>query len=176
MMRRLALLAAPLALGLLAPGALLAQSKTGSASAAPTAPDPGEDQIVNVRRDDPAMVAAIAEARRTLPEFLRMLAHPDPLVSNVVFKYPLEGKEHIWVDHVARDGDTLTGRLANEPVLPGYTYQQDVRVKLSEISDWAYRDAAGIMQGHRTTRAMMERIDPALAKDIREDFRWEAEQ
>jgi uncharacterized protein YegJ (DUF2314 family) len=174
--RRFAWLAAPVALGLLAPGALLAQSKTGAASAAPTTPDPGEDQVVNVRRDDPAMVAAIAEARRTLPEFLRMLATPDPLISNVVFKYPLDGKEHIWVDHVARDGDYLTGRLANEPVLAGYAYQQDVRVKLSDVSDWAYRDAAGIMQGHRTTRAMLGRIDPALAKDILADFRWEADK
>jgi uncharacterized protein YegJ (DUF2314 family) len=167
------LLAAALALGLLTPAALLADgSGKTSRSGANMAGNPGEDEVVYIRGDDPAMLAAIAEAQRTLPEFLGVLAKPDPLITNIVFKYPLGGKEHIWVDHVARDGDYLTGRLANDPVQPGYTYQQEVRVKLIDISDWAYRNPEGIMQGHRTTRVLLRTAPAALRKEMLEDFGW----
>ena len=157
--------------GLLAPATLAAQ---GSSRANRAAEIGGRDQgeVVYIRDDDPAMLAAIAEAQRTLPEFLAVLAKPDPLITNVVFKYPLAGKEHIWVDDVARDGDYLTGRLANDPVLRGFSYQQEVRVKLSDVSDWAYRNPAGIMQGHRTTRVLMQTAPAAMRKSLMEDFGW----
>ncbi len=162
---------APLLLAaLLAPAPLAAQQSRSNRAAEIGERDNGE--VVYVRGDDSAMNAAIAEAQRTLPEFLAVLAKPDPLITNIVFKYPLGGKEHIWVDHVARDGDYLTGRLANDPVAPGYSYQQEVRVKLSDVSDWAYRNPAGIMQGHRTTRVLLGEFPAALRKSIMEDFGW----
>jgi uncharacterized protein YegJ (DUF2314 family) len=165
------ILVALLVTALIAPAPLAAQSG-GKASRAGEISGRDDSEVVYIRADDPAMVAAIAEAQRTLPEFLAVLAKPDPLITNVVFKYPLAGKEHIWVDHVARDGDYLTGRLANDPVLPGYSYQQEVRVKLSDISDWAYRNPEGIMQGHRTTRVLLRTAPAALRKEMLEDFGW----
>lgn len=155
---------------LVAPAPLLAQRNRSNRAAEIGGRDNGD--VVYTRADDPAMLAAIAEARRTLPEFLGVLAKPDPLITGVVFKYPLENKEHIWVDHVALDGDSLTGRLANDPVLPGYSYQQEVRVKLTDISDWAYRNPEGVMQGHRTTRVILQTAPAALKKEIMEDFGW----
>lgn len=171
-MTKLRQLLAPLLIAaLVAPAPLLAQGRN---RANRTAEIGGRDngEVAYIRADDPAMTAAIAEARRTLPEFLAVLAKPDPLITNVVFKFPLEGKEHIWVDHVARDGDYLTGQLANDPVMAGYTYRQEVRVKLSDISDWAYRNPEGIMQGHRTTRVLLQTVPAAMKQAIMEDFGW----
>lgn len=165
-------IAALAGIALIAAAPLAAQTRSKASRIAEiNGRDSGE--VVYIRADDPAMVAAIAEAQRTLSEFLAVLAKPDPLITNIVFKYPLGGKEHIWVDHVVRDGDYLTGRLANDPVAPGYTYQQEVRVKLSDISDWAYRNPAGVMQGHRTTRVLLRTAPATLRQQMFEDFGWE---
>ncbi len=171
MSRLRSLTAALLIAALVAPVPLSAQVRNRPDKARSVEAD--EDSVVYVRSSDPEMNAAIAEAQRTLPEFLAVVAKADPLITNVIFKYPLGGKEHIWVDHVARDGDYLTGRLANVPIQRGYTYQQEVRVKLTDVSDWAYRNAEGVMQGHRTTRVLLKQADAATRQRMMEDFGWE---
>lgn len=137
-------------------------------------PPPEHDAIpmVNVSTSDTKMNAAIAEARRTLPKFLTLLADPPPGTGEYTFKYPLGGWEHIWVDHVERHGDRLTGTLANVPEQEGYRQGQRVTVPLKEVSDWAYRDASGVMQGHRTTRVLLPRLDPADARAVRAAMGW----
>lgn len=131
------------------------------------------DETVDVATDDRRMNAAKAKARRTLPAFLAVLAAPAG-ARDIAFKYPLEGWEHIWVEQVARRGDSLTGRLANNPRAPGYRLGQRVTVPLSVVSDWAYRDPAGVMQGHFTTRALLSQLAPDEARQIREAFGWAA--
>lgn len=157
MIRSLRLAALPLALAL----------------SAPALADPQQEHdaipMVNVRTGDPKMNAAIAAARRTLPKFLALLADPPPGTGEYTFKYPLEGWEHIWVE---RHGDSLTGRLANIPEQEGYRQGQRVTVPIGEVSDWAYRDANGVMQGHRTTRVLLPMLDPADTQAVREDMGW----
>lgn len=136
----------------------------------PSAPVPTPVEMV--RRDDPEMNGAIAEAQRTLPEFLRLLANPPPGTGEYVFKYPLAGWEHIWVDHVERRGNALTGALADVPQEPGYRHGQRVTVPLGAVSDWAYRDARGVVQGQRTARVLLPRIDPAIAATVRAAMGW----
>ena len=128
--------------------------------------------VVQVRTTDAAMNAAIAEAQRTLPQFLALLADPPAGAGDFSFKYPLAGWEHIWVEGIVRRGNRLTGRLANEPMEDGFRLGQRVKVPIKQVSDWAYRDARGVMQGHRTTRALLPQLDAATARGIRGDFRW----
>jgi uncharacterized protein YegJ (DUF2314 family) len=130
------------------------------------------DPVTEVRDTDPEMNAAIAEAKRTLPEFLTVLGNPPAGVSEFSFKYPLGGVEHIWVDDVRHVGNRLTGRLANAPVQENYHQGQVVSVPLSEVSDWTYRDAAGVKQGNRTTRVLLPRLDPQEAASIRTYLGW----
>lgn len=146
-----------------------------AAVAAPVQAEPRAepDETVDVRTDDRRMNAAKAKARRTLPAFLAVLAAPAG-ARDLSFKYPLEGWEHIWVDDVVRRGESLTGRLANNPRERGYRLGQRVTVPLSEISDWAYRDAQGVMRGHFTTRVLLSQLDPAEARQIRDNFGWKA--
>lgn len=154
----------------------LAAPALALALCAPALADPpqegGESTVVMVKTGDPRMRAAIAAARRTLPQFLALVDSPPAGTREYTFKYPLGGWEHIWVDHVAHRGDTLTGRLANVPEQEGYRQGQRVTVPIGEVSDWAYRDAKGVMQGHRTTRVLLPRLDPADARAIREAFGW----
>lgn len=142
-----------------------------SAQDEPNYDDP--DPIVEMPADDPTMVAAKAEARRTLPQWLGVLADPPVGTERVVFKFPLAGWEHIWVENVTRDGEFLQGTLSNVPHSEGWSWGDFVRVPIADVSDWAYRDPEGVMQGHFTTRALFAQLQPEIVKQIKADFRWE---
>ena len=146
-------------------------------TAAPLAPAVAQDAdepdpIVELPAEDAAMNAAKDEARATLDQWLEVLADPPEGYSEILFKFPLDGWEHIWVGNVARDGEHLTGKLANSPHSEGYAYQDPVRVPLSDVSDWTYRDASGYVHGHRTTRVMFDYLDPEVVESIKRDFGW----
>lgn len=130
------------------------------------------DDVTQVADDDPQMEAAKATAQRTLPEFLAVLEETPEGVSDIGFKFPLRGNEHIWVDNVARDGDHLTGNLSNHPMQQEWALGDQVRVPLDQVSDWAWRDSEGNMQGRYTTRVLLDRIDPEEAAAIVYDFGW----
>lgn len=132
----------------------------------------GRDDVTAVEADDPEMDAAIAEAQRSLPQFLAMLADPPARASDIAFKFPLGGWEHIWVTEVALQGDKLVGRLGNDPVQEGHRFGDVVRVPLGEVSDWSWRGADGVMRGHHTTRVLLGRMEPAQAAEIRAALGW----
>ncbi|MEM7703008.1 MAG: DUF2314 domain-containing protein [Pseudomonadota bacterium] len=133
----------------------------------------GDDpNLESVEADDPEMNAAIAEAQRTLPTFLAVLEDPPQGASNLSFKFPLSGWEHIWVSNLRRDGDYLIGRLSNVPQQPEWSEGDPVRVPMKNISDWAWLDSDGVMQGHHTTRVILRRIDPKRAAMIRNNLGW----
>jgi len=137
------------------------------------AQNPDADPTIEIAADDPVMDAAIAEAQRTLPAFLAVLAHPPAGAEGFVIKFPLGGWEHIWVDNLARDGDRITGTLANAPEQEGHRLGERVSVPLAEVSDWAYRAPDGVMQGHRTTRVLMAQLPAEVVAAITRDFGWD---
>ncbi len=151
---------------------LLIMSSSGLLAKKHAAPTPRSDTITAVKASDPVMNAAIAEAKRTLPKFLAILAAQEPSITEIGFKYPLGGWEHIWVTNVRRDGPYLRGDLANEPAQRRYKLGDPVKVKLADVSDWAYRDKDGVMQGHYTTRVLFSQIDPEDAANIKASFKW----
>src|SRR5687768_751952 len=127
------------------------------------AQNPDADPTVPIDADDPVMDAAIAEAQRTLPEFLAVLADPPAGAGDFVIKFPLGGWEHIWVDDLSVEGDRISGALANAPEQEGHRLGERVSVPLTEISDWAYRAPDGLMHGHRTTRVLLPQFPADLA-------------
>ncbi len=132
----------------------------------------GRNDMVDVSKDDAAMNAAIAEAKNTLPTFLAILNQNGAKSEDISFKYPLGGWEHIWVGDVKAEGTFLTGTLSNEPEQEGYKFGQEVRVPISEVSDWAYRDEKGVMRGHYTTKVLLPKLEAEEAASIRESFGW----
>lgn len=164
-----------LAMALAAPTITACQAQsTPSASQDPSAPadQKGRDDIIDVAQDDQEMNAAKAEAQKTLPTFLAILDNPKPGTDMIGFKYPLGGSEHIWVDNVKREGDTLTGTLANVPRLEGYNQGDAVKVPLKDVSDWAAL-VDGKMQGHYTTRVLFAQLPPEDVARIKAQFGWE---
>lgn len=131
------------------------------------------DPIVEMPAGDETMSAAKAEANATLREWLEVLADPPFGTRDIGFKFPLDGWEHIWVANVRREGDFLEGQLANAPHSEGYQYRDFVRVPLSDVSDWSYRDTDGVMRGHRTTRVLFSELPPETVAEIKAAFGWE---
>jgi len=134
-----------------------------------------DDKITYVRADDPVMKAAVAEARRRLPEFLAHLANPAPGERGFTIKYDLlpepDKGENIWVDVISSSPGFILGRLANVPLDPRFKLGEKVTVAHAEILDWGYiRD--GVMQGNFTTRALLPRYSPEEADQIRKAYGW----
>lgn len=140
--------------------------------AAPAPAAAAEPAPTEFRADDPAIVAAQDQAQQTLPGFLEMLVAPPAGASDFAVRFPLGGWEHIWLDNLRLEDDRIVGDLANEPVQAGFHVGQQVSVPLVAISDWAWRDGAGVMHGHRTTRVLLARLDRREARAIRAYMGW----
>ena len=132
----------------------------------------GVDRVVEVPEADPQMAAAIAAAQATLPEWLAVLDNPPEGSDHVVFKFPLEGWEHVWVDNVRRQGDMLVGTIANHPVQEGFDFGDRVMVPLSVVSDWGWWDASGRAQGYRTMAVLFDRLPADEAASYRRQMGW----
>jgi uncharacterized protein YegJ (DUF2314 family) len=127
-----------------------------------------QDPLINYQREDREMNAAIAQAGRTLPQFLKALR--DGSAAGFFVKAPIPhagGREHIWVRNVREDGDEFVGEIDNNPVhLTNVRKGSPWRIKQSEISDWYFvRD--GLMHGAWTLRVMVKRMSPAEAAAMR---------
>ena len=130
------------------------------------------DDMATVEAGDARMNAAISEARAALPDFLTAYRTGQFDRATFVIKYPLGGWEHIWVEIDAIENDIVVGRLSNVPAQPEYQQGQAVRVPLTDVSDWAYRDKAGVMVGHRTTRVILPQLDSETRRSVEEFLGW----
>lgn len=118
--------------------------------------DPDEDTIIQIQTGDEAMAAAVAEARRTLPEIIER--YPDPMAARgqrvllaVKVGFPLdEPSEFLWLT-VEDWGEPVVGRVANEVQhVPDLARDQRVTFAREQISDWALARADGSMEGNFT--------------------------
>jgi len=111
------------------------------------------DKVVNVEDDDPEMVAAIAKARSTLPQFWQVFDKPERGESKFSLKVKItdkKGTEHFWASEIERrDGKTM-GTINNDPnIVASVKLGDRIEIPEADISDWLYmRD--GKMVGNRT--------------------------
>ena len=103
------------------------------------------DQVTSVGSDNPAMNAAIAEAKQSLGSFRSALLIPPKGSSAFAVKkgFPVaDGKdtvEHIWINNVRIDGTNFVGTLGNDPVNNlSLRFGQRVTVASEDVSDWMY--------------------------------------
>ncbi|MDP1619061.1 DUF2314 domain-containing protein [Phenylobacterium sp.] len=134
---------------------------------------PESEEMVFVTEDDPAVVAAMAQAQETLPIFWRLHEAPPPGYSEFAVKVGLptvsrDGEEHIWVFDVVREPDGGRGTLANPPDdLGDLRYGSLVTFKDEQVSDWQY-EKGGKLYGHFTTRALMDQWNEVQRAEGRE--------
>ncbi|MBW0149027.1 YegJ family protein [Marinobacter arenosus] len=102
-----------------------------------------EDEVVWVEGEDPVMIEAIQNARRTLDSFLQKHSDNIPNVESYKLKVMVSdsnGTEHFWVTPFrAIVNGKFEGVLANEPqVVRSVSYGQVIEFDRSMISDWGY--------------------------------------
>jgi uncharacterized protein YegJ (DUF2314 family) len=112
---------------------------------------------------DPDMDRAVAEARRTFPQFASALQSPAPNRGSFAVKVAIvEGKtiEHIWLGDVSYDGKLIRGVVGSEPVnVKAVKLNDRASVTPSVISDWMFVENGVLIGGH-TIRLIYSRASP----------------
>jgi uncharacterized protein YegJ (DUF2314 family) len=146
-------------------GSSVSPSATGPRSAAQA----GHDPILDVRADDPELVAARARARAEIDAVLAR--HEKSPLPDFSVKAPVTDGIHVeqvWLADVRYEAGFFTGTIDNELARVKTRKPGDVvRVKKEEISDYMYEEG-GKLRGNYTLRALLDRLPPEEADAWRE--------
>lgn len=128
------------------------------------------DKVVNVEDDDPEMVAAIAEARDTLPQFWQVFDKRERGESDFSLKVKISdkrGTEHFWATELERRDGKTRGTINNDPnIVASVKLGDRIEIPEADISDWLYmRD--GKMVGNETLRPLLKKMPEAEAEKLR---------
>jgi uncharacterized protein YegJ (DUF2314 family) len=126
--------------------------------------------IVTGRDDDPEIMQAEAEARRTLPLFWRLLAdnpqHAEAFAVKAAFKTNRGFTDYLWIADLKRVRGRIMGRLENEPDAPlGLHVGSPVTVTEDRVIDWTIAKD-GRQYGHYTTRVLAKH-HPKQAEELK---------
>lgn len=121
----------------------------GNAGTSGSEPDSG---VVYVPTDDPEMARAIAEAQRTVNDFIGHLKDPQAGMGMfaVKKKYPTPSgsAEHIWIEVTEFREGRFYGTIADHPVhIEGISLGSPASVGKSEITDWMIATESGFLGG-----------------------------
>lgn len=129
------------------------------------------DEVINVERDDPEMLAAIAKARGTLPQFWQAFETMEHGESNFALKVRIDdggNTEHFWATDIEKRDGLIWGTINNDPNLVRSVKLGD-RIKIPEvdISDWLYmRD--GKMVGNETVKPLFKKMPPEEVERVKQ--------
>ena len=129
-----------------------------------------KDKVVNVEDDDPEMVAAIAEARKTLPQFWQVFEKRERGESKFALKVRItdkKGTEHFWASDIERRDGKMIGTINNDPnIVASVKLGDRIEIPEADISDWLYmRD--GKMVGNRTLKPLFKSMPAAEVKQLK---------
>jgi len=136
-------------------------------------PTSDRDGVFSVPNDDPVMEAAIADAKRTLPDLLAAMAEGVDSYSVKVPVTDAHGTEHFWLSSVEYEDGVFFGTIDNDPdMVQSVKLGQRYSVKATEISDWLYvRD--GKVAGNRTLKALFSRMRPDRVAGAKRLMGWD---
>lgn len=131
-----------------------------------------EQPIFFAETGDPAMNQAFQRAQDTFGYFWRELSWeyrrivPGLEIACVKVAFSQQVKkepivEHMWINEVSFDGETIKGVLLNDPNrLTNVSRGQGVEIPLAQVSDWLFA-RGGKTFGGFTIQAMRSRMDAA---------------
>lgn len=129
------------------------------------------DGLIYAPKNDRELAAARRKAVARLGEFFRLAQAPPPGVEEFHVKIPIrDGREveHFWVKFVSKNGDQVTGVLANRPVNVSNVQEgQTLTFSVSEIEDWNYM-RNGRMQGGYSVCVLLARQGRAALAQAQE--------
>jgi uncharacterized protein YegJ (DUF2314 family) len=112
--------------------------------------------VVPVSGNDPRLQAAVAQARRTWPEFVAAFEERRA-EQHFAVKARLGSEdtyEFMWLTVTGLENGYIYGRLDNDPVeLTSISCGDRVRVPLKDLNDWLYTDGDE-MKGGRTIEVL----------------------
>jgi uncharacterized protein YegJ (DUF2314 family) len=153
----------PILIVLLVAIATFPQAGCGSSKSKP-------ENFSAVADDDPEMLAAIARARKSLPEFWTKLERPSNGEGDFSLKVRIKdehGTEHFWVTNLNRRNGTITGVINNDPeIVHSVKIGQQITVPESDISDWMYL-RNGKIYGNETVHALYKTMSPEELAQIK---------
>ena len=134
-----------------------------------------EDDVTSVADDDPAMLAAFEQARKTLDGFLKLAASPAPGTEAYGLKVAVSddgGTEYFWVTPFTVEGNSFSGRINNTPrVVSNVEEGELIKFDRSKVVDWVYQDTKrNRMYGNFTACALLTHEDPADAAAFKAEY------
>ncbi len=119
---------------------------------------PGPLHVVRVTKADPALKAAIKQARDGLSKYIQELGNPKPDAAFAIkgaFQ-TVEGPEYLWVRSPSYKDGTFSGKLDQQPMALAKQKGDTVTVKEKDVVDWLIKDDKGV-QGMFTEKVLQER-------------------
>ncbi|HTL16757.1 MAG TPA: DUF2314 domain-containing protein [Patescibacteria group bacterium] len=121
------------------------------------------DKTINIADDDPEMLAAIAKARDTLPQFWNRYEKHDQGETDFALKVKISDKsqtEYFWVSELERKNGELFGTINNDPELVhNVKLGQRLKIPAEDIADWLYLKQGKIV-GNYTLRVLFKKMAP----------------
>jgi len=139
------------------------------------APQPaGEDEVVYVSARDPAMKAAIRQARDGLDGFLKLAASPEAETTGFKLKLVVSESgmtEHLWVTPFRQLTDgSFEGIVANTPrTVKSVALGQTLKFSRARISDWGYQ-RKGRQVGSATVCVLFKQMPAAEVENYRKNY------
>jgi uncharacterized protein YegJ (DUF2314 family) len=131
------------------------------------------DDIVNVAKDDPTMLAAMRKARSSLSNFLALTQAPEPKMEGFSVKVAVRDHgqvEYFWITPFERKDGQFSGQINNRPrTVRNVTFGQTITFAQNEIVDWMYMDD-GKMKGSFTTCAILKKEPRAEADAMMKEY------
>ncbi len=125
--------------------------------------------------DDPEEIAAVQEAKRSLPLFWQAFKNPAEDEYDFLVKYnlnPPQDYEFIWAYDLKWEDNRLFGKLDSEPLEPGYEPDRFYEINPELIVDWAYFKG-NEAQGHFITKVILSRMPKRFAKKALKELGWQ---
>jgi uncharacterized protein YegJ (DUF2314 family) len=131
------------------------------------------DDIVNVSKDDPTMLAAMRKGRSTLSSFLTLSQAPEPKMEGFSVKVAVRDHgqvEYFWITPFERKDGQFSGAINNRPrSVRNVSFGQTITFAENEIVDWMYMDD-GKMKGSYTTCAILKKEPRAEADAMMKQY------
>lgn len=129
------------------------------------------DKVVHgVGDDDPEMVAAIAKARRTLPQFWQAFEKRDRGETKFSLKIKITDKkriEHFWVtDFERQDGKVMVTINHDPKIVASLKLGDRLEIPEAEIQDWYYM-RGGKMIGNQTIKPLFKMMTAEAAAEFK---------
>ena len=140
----------------------------------------GDDPLVMVEEQDPAMAQAFTKARAGLDTFLALMQKAPEGLSDFAVKVGIrenDKEEFFWLTQVQADGLGFRGLISNKPgMVKGVTLGQQYAFARTQIVDWMYIDRQQRrMMGNYTLCAIISHEPPEKAARLREGFRLQCD-